>query len=95
MAKSAHTADPNDPDFQHEAASILRGVADALKPLNAYKGLANYDMDDSVEECLKNVVDSTKEIMDLVYESVKEIPVLGPILGPSKPCFARSNALIA
>lgn len=53
------------------------------------KGLANYVPQNDIETLLKKVVNLHKDVLSATYEAVKNLPILGPILGPSE-----SNALI-
>ena len=55
-----------------------------LGGLGRDKGLANYDPDNGLEKLLKDVVNLNKDTLSAVSEIVYEIPLLGPLLGPSK-----------
>lgn len=47
------------------------------------KGLANYDDTNDLETLLKNTVDLNKNVLNAVDTAVYNLPILGPILGPS------------
>lgn len=81
----------NDPRFRDDAARELRGFRDnmdqaqgLLGDLGRDKGLANYDRNNDLETLLKDIVNLNKETLSSVTDIVYEVPILGPILGPSK-----------
>lgn len=55
-----------------------------LGDLGRDKGLANYDRSNDLETLLKHIVNLNKDTLSSVTDIVYEIPILGPILGPSK-----------
>jgi hypothetical protein len=55
-----------------------------LSQLAADKGLANYDKGDELETMLKNIVNATKNTLSATDILVYRIPLLGPLLGPSR-----------
>lgn len=55
-----------------------------LGDLGRDKGLANYDRDNDLETLLKDIVNLNKDTLSSVTDIVYEVPLLGPILGPSK-----------
>lgn len=60
------------------------GYLDILRSLAADKGLLNFSPDDPVQVILKNIVNENKNALSATYILVKNLPVLGPILGPSE-----------
>jgi hypothetical protein len=81
----------NDPRFRDDAARELRGFRDnmdrtqgLLGNLGRDKGLANYDRNNDLETLLKDIVNLNKDTLSSVTDIVYEIPILGPILGPSE-----------
>lgn len=80
--------------YQQQAATQLSGFQtnylgfqNALSSMNSDKGLANYDKNDNLETLLKNMVNANKDILSDTTTLVYNIPVLGPILGPSKHLY--------
>ncbi|EAU93114.2 hypothetical protein CC1G_11309 [Coprinopsis cinerea okayama7 len=65
--------------------SSLLGIKTILDQLGAEKGLLNYDRTNDLETLLKNVVNFNKETLNAVDALVYNLPILGPVLGPSKP----------
>ncbi|KAG6857575.1 hypothetical protein H0H87_000174 [Tephrocybe sp. NHM501043] len=47
------------------------------------KGLANYDKDSSLETLLKDIINLHKEALTATYVLAKNLPILGPVLGPN------------
>ena len=47
------------------------------------KGLANHDDTNDLEKLIKATVDLNKNVLSAVDITVYNLPVLGPILGPS------------
>ena len=47
------------------------------------KGLDNYDDTNDLETLLRAMIDLNKNVLDAVDIAVYNIPLLGPILGPS------------
>ncbi|KAH6917380.1 hypothetical protein BKA70DRAFT_332451 [Coprinopsis sp. MPI-PUGE-AT-0042] len=91
---AAQSADIDEDDvvFQQNAAaelagfdSSLLGIKTILDQLGAEKGLMNYDRTNDLETLLKNVVNFNKETLNAVDVLVYNLPILGPILGPSEP----------
>ena len=65
-----------------------------LGDLGRDKGLANYDRNNDLETLLKDIVNLLKDTLSAVTDIVYEIPILGPILGPSKcPTFSQVSPL--
>jgi hypothetical protein len=94
---AAQSADIDEGDlvFQQNAAaelagfdSSLLGIKTILDQLGAEKGLMNYDRTNDIETLLKNVINFNKETLNAVDILVYNLPILGPILGPSKAFFA-------
>lgn len=91
--------DAADLDFQQSAVSELTafdtsilGIKTILDDLGAEKGLKNYDRTNDIETLLKNLVNFHKDTFSAVYTLVNNLPILGPLLGPSKSRFGL-NAL--
>jgi hypothetical protein len=91
LARRSADVRPNDADFQKECTSQLSayqsnllGLHALLAPLGSDKGLANYDTSNDIETLLKNIINLNKSTLDTCAEIVTNIPVLGPILGPSQ-----------
>ena len=81
----------DDPRFREDTVRELQGFRDnmdraqgVLGDLGRDKGLANYDRNNDLETLLKDIVNLNKDTLSSVTDIVYEIPVLGPILGPSK-----------
>jgi len=81
----------NDPRFRDDASRELRGFRDnmgraqgLLGDLGRDKGLANYDRNNDLETLLKDIVNLNKDTLSSVTEIVYEVPLLGPVLGPSE-----------
>lgn len=81
----------NDPRFRDDTVRELRGFRDnmgrtqgLLGDLGRDKGLAHYDRNNDLETVLKDIVNLNKDTLSSVNDIVYEIPLLGPILGPSK-----------
>jgi hypothetical protein len=55
-----------------------------LAQLGSNKGLENYDSTNDLETLLKNTVNLNKDALNTIADIVANIPVLGPLLGPSK-----------
>lgn len=62
----------------------LLGFQTVLAEFGADKGLANYDRTNDLETLLKNLVNLNKNALSAIDILVYNIPLLGPILGPSK-----------
>lgn len=80
----------NDASFRDDTVRELRGFRDnmdqaqgLLGDLGRDKGLANYDRNNDLETLLKDIVNLNKDTLSSVTDIVYEIPLLGPILGPS------------
>lgn len=93
----------DDPRFREDTVRELQGFRDnmdraqgILGDLGRDKGLANYDRNNDLETLLKDIVNLNKDTLSSVTEIVYEIPVLGPVLGPSKclqiPLGALANS---
>lgn len=84
---------PNSKDnkaYQQQCASELSsfhtnlaGAESILRDLGRDRGLANYDRNNELETTLKDLININKRTLKAVDEIVYQIPVLGPILGPS------------
>jgi len=81
----------NDPRFRDDATRELRGFRNnmdraqgILGDLGRDKGLANYDRNNDLETLLKDIINLNKDTLSAVTEIVYEIPILGPLLGPSE-----------
>ena len=61
----------------------MLGFQTALAQAGSDKGLTNYDPKNSLETLLKDTVNLNKNALTAVSVLVYNIPVLGPILGPS------------
>ena len=88
-ANSANVQD-DDLDFQQDFTSQLNdfstnmlGFQTALAQTGSDKGLLDYDKENDVEKLLKDTVDFNKNVLSAAVVTVDNIPVLGPILGPS------------
>lgn len=93
----------DDPRFREDTVRELQGFRDnmdrtqgILGDLGRDKGLANYDRNNDLETLLKDIVNLNKDTLSSVTDIVYEIPVLGPVLGPSKylqiPVDALANS---
>jgi hypothetical protein len=81
----------DDPRFRDDVDRDLRGFRDnmgrtqgLLGDLGRDKGLANYDPNNDLEALLKDIVNLNKDTLSAVTDIAYEIPLLGPLLGPSK-----------
>ena len=90
LATNSANVKDDDLDFQRDFASQLSGFSTnmlgfqtALAQAGSDKGLANYDRTNSLETLLKDTVNLNKNALTAVDVVVYNIPVLGPILGPS------------
>ncbi|KAH7930983.1 hypothetical protein BV22DRAFT_999234 [Leucogyrophana mollusca] len=90
LAAQSKSTTSNDPQHQRETAAALSGFSynilgfqTALAELGADEGLANYDRTNDLETLLKNVVNVNKGVLTTTSVLVDDIPVLGPILGPT------------
>lgn len=61
----------------------MLGFQTALAKAGSDKGEANYDRTNGLETILKDTVNLNKNTLTAVSVIVYNIPVLGPILGPS------------
>jgi hypothetical protein len=92
LASYATPASATNPVFQQQNASTtlfgfstnLRGFTTVLAELGADKGTANLDRTNDLEVVLKNIVNANKDVLTVTYDLVDSLPVVGPILGPSK-----------
>ncbi|OBZ79778.1 hypothetical protein A0H81_01139 [Grifola frondosa] len=71
-------------ECQQQTLFTLSACQQMLSVLAADKGLANYDRNDEMETLLKDIVDFTKDLLKATVQIVYEVPVLGPLLGPSQ-----------
>jgi len=63
--------------------SSLQAVNNLLYPMDAMKGLANYDKSNQLETTFKNIVNANKDGLTAVYDIINNDPTLGPLLGPT------------
>jgi len=91
LAARSNTVDPTDQDYHRQAAAELTGFSTAmgdytmeLAKATSDKGLANYDKNNDLETLVKNTVNLNKMVLNAATDAVNNIPVLGPILGPSE-----------
>ncbi|KAF8922544.1 hypothetical protein CPB85DRAFT_1555886 [Mucidula mucida] len=90
LASQARSAQENDADFQQECLSTLLGYQgvlsdckNALAPLGADRGLANYDNNNDMETALKNIINVSKDVLSSISEMTDCSPLVGPLLGPT------------
>lgn len=86
----------NDPEFRKNCEEQLNAFhtnvlaqQTALAALGAEKksggkGLDNFDRTNDIEKLIKDTIDLHKKSLDAIYVLVSNLPILGPILGPSK-----------
>ncbi len=86
----------NDSAFQRDCVAALTGfntnmdnfktaLVDATSSSGTSdKGLANYDSTNDLETLLKEAINLNKGVLKATYQLVDALPVIGPILGPSK-----------
>lgn len=91
LAKRSSNVDPNDVDFQNSCISQasayqsnLFNLQTLLASLGSDKGLKFYDSTNDLETLLKEIVDLNKSALGDISVIVDEMPILGPLLGPSK-----------
>ena len=72
----------------------LLGFQTVLAQLGADKGLANYDRTDALETLLKRIVNANKDALSATDVLICNIPLLGPILGPSKCILLALNVVL-
>lgn len=91
LASQSATSKPGNKVFEQRAASAasafhtnLLGFRSLLSQLGREKGLANYDRDDQIQTLLKNIVNTNKNFLSSVDVIVKNLPILGPVVGPSE-----------
>ncbi len=82
----------NDTTTQQQTVVVAGEITDTLRAFknilgDQQKGLANFDPNDPLEVILKNLINATKDALEAVDILVYRIPILGPILGPSKSSF--------
>ncbi|KAG6842199.1 hypothetical protein C0991_000169 [Blastosporella zonata] len=94
LAAQSAFSKAKDPAFQKKCATQLNAFhANVIKQQAAFsaledakrnsgKGLANYDSSVPLETILKDTFNLTKDSLTASYVLVKNIPILGPILGP-------------
>ena len=88
---SSQAPTSNNPEFQQRVVQECDAFKDntlafsvILARLAADKGLANYDRRNELETLLKAYVNLHKRVLAYIYKLIADIPVLGPILGPSR-----------
>jgi hypothetical protein len=100
LASRSASVDDDNFDYQQECAQALgeyqetySGLKGLLAQLGSDKGLKNYDGEDPVQVLLKDVVNAHKDILHSVSVIVNNLPILGPILGPSESSSSYSNTI--
>jgi len=96
LAARSASVDDDDFDFQRDCVAALTGfntnvdsfqtaLAGAASSASggSDKGLANYDKTNDLETLLKNLANLTKNVLSSIDALVYNLPVVGPILGPS------------
>jgi hypothetical protein len=91
LSARAKSVGDDDEAYQQEAAQQLGGFLDGyqgfkglLAQLGSDKGLKNFDGRDPLQVVLKDIVNAHKDILKSVSDIVNQLPVLGPVLGPSE-----------
>lgn len=76
----------------------LSALADALAPLRANNGMANFNRDDPLQVLLRTTVTGMEDTLEAVNLIVYYVPLLGPVLGPivydRKSCFRSQPATV-
>ncbi|KAK0233228.1 hypothetical protein IW262DRAFT_1451783 [Armillaria fumosa] len=78
-------------DYQDSCVASLNSCKGILGELNLAiaamrpddKGLGNYDRSDRLETLLKEVVNQTKDLLKVTVILVNNVPIVGPIIGPT------------
>lgn len=96
LAARSASVDDDDFDFQRDCVAALTGfntnmdgfrtaLVDTASSASGTsdKGLANYDRTNDLETLLKNLANLTKNVLSSIDALVYNLPVVGPILGPS------------
>jgi hypothetical protein len=65
--------------------SNLLCIRTNLDYLGHDKGLQFYDPNDDLETLIKNIVNAHKDALSSINTLVAGFPVIGPVIGPSKP----------
>jgi hypothetical protein len=91
LARQSPNVAQNDVKFQGDCTSQLLAYQtnlldfqEVLARLDSDKGLANYDPSDPLETLLKDMINMNKDTLRCCVDIVKNVPGLGPVLGPSK-----------
>lgn len=91
LSARAKSVGDDDEAYQQEATQQLGGFLDGyqgfkglLAQLGSDKGLKNFDGRDPLQALLKDIVNAHKDILNSVTDIVNQLPVLGPVLGPSE-----------
>jgi hypothetical protein len=91
LASNATSASASDPAFQHQASTELSGFhtnfvgfTSVLAELGGGNGVANLDPTNNLETLLESIINANKDILTVTYNLVVSLPIVGPILGPSK-----------
>lgn len=105
LASNATSASASDPAFQQQASTELSGFntnfmgfTSVLAELGGDDGVANLDPTNNLETLLESIINANKDILTVTYNLVVSLPIVGPILGPSKSrssfmCVAAMNCL--
>lgn len=98
LASQSSSGDAASADFQQSTAyqmtalhTTLAGVNSLFSSAAANDGLANYDKTDQVETTLKSIINTSKNILASANVVIYNLPIVGPILGPSKCYFCLSK----
>jgi hypothetical protein len=91
LASNATSASASDPAFQQQASTELSGFhtnfagfTSVLAELGGDNGVANLDPTNNLETLLESIINANKDILTVTYNLVVALPIVGPILGPSK-----------
>jgi hypothetical protein len=91
LASNATSASASDPAFQQQASTELSGFktnfvgfTSVLAELGGDDGVANLDPTNNLETLLESIINANKDILEVTYNLVVSLPIVGPILGPSK-----------
>lgn len=101
LATQSSSVNPASALFQQSTAYQMTALHSSLVSINnlfsstaAQDGLANYDKNDQVQVALKDTVNYTKTFLSNTDVLVYNIPLLGPILGPSKLSLAMFSPML-
>lgn len=89
LASNATSASASDPAFQQQASTELSGFktnfvgfTSVLAELGGDDGVANLDPTNNLETLLESIINANKDILEVTYNLVVSLPIVGPILGP-------------